>query len=407
MSIDVSGRLGEDHRHMDDIARFYVKCVLWLGVNDPGYVNAYFGPEKIREEALTVGVPPESVAGYAGELLAALDTVEPLSDNARVRHACLRGLVGALEARAGMLAGGGLSFDAAFGVPAPEDDPVWHEGLHAALDAALPGSGDLAGRYQAFMASFVVPPDRLCEVFSAAAAESRRRTAEHIRLPPGEGIEYLPGEGCSRYLGGGRSIVRVDVDRPVTIDQVLPGVCREGYPGRHTIRTIRDAVLVRGRGWIEHAVVPAASPLATVSEGAARFGVEVAFPDADRVGFTEEVLFPLAGFAPEDAALLNAVSATATDLFFSGAARVARGLADGALSREEACGILGDVLLLAPETAEACLGSIEGFGAYPAAVSEGYRRVRDYVEGDPARRWERFARILTEPLVPADLAGIP
>ena len=407
MSIDVSGRLGEDHRHMDDIARFYVKCVLWLGVHDPGYVSAYFGPEKIREEALTVTVPPESVAGYAGELLAALDTVEPLSDDARVRHACLRGMIGALEARAGLLAGGGLSFDAAFGVPAPEDDPGWYEGLHAALDAALPGSGDLAGRYQAFMASFVVPPDRLFEVFSAAVAESRRRTAEHIRLPPGEGIEYLPGEGCSRYLGGGRSIVRVDVDRPVTIDRVLPGVCREGYPGRHTIRTIRDAVLVRGRGWIEHAVVPAASPLATVSEGAARFGVEVAFPGADRVGFAEEVLFPLAGFAPEDAALLDAVSATATDLFFSGAARVARGLADGALSREEACGILRDVLLLAPETAEAYLGSIEGFGAYPVAVSEGYRCVRDYVGSDPARRWERFARILTEPLMPADLAGTP
>jgi hypothetical protein len=199
----------------------------------------------------------------------------------------------------------------------------------------------------------------------------------------------------------------VDVDRPVTIDRVLPVVCREGYPGRHTLRTIRDAVLVRGRGWIEHAVVPAASPLATVSEGAARLGVEVAFPAADRVGFAEEVLFPLAGFAPEDAALLDAVSATATDLFFSGAARVARGLADGALSREEACGILRDVLLLAPETAEAYLGSIEGFGAYPAAVSEGYRRVRDYVGSDPARRWERFARILTEPLMPADLAGTP
>ena len=76
------------------------------------------------------------------------------------------------------------------------------------------------------------------------------------------------------------------------------------------------------------------------------------------------------------------------------------------LSREEACGILRGVLLLAPETAEAYLGSIE-VRAYPAAVSEGYRRVRDYVGSDPARRWERFARILTEPLMPADLAGTP
>jgi len=42
-----------------------------------------------------VTVPPESVAGYAGELLAALDTVEPLSDDARVRHAVSGGWSGA------------------------------------------------------------------------------------------------------------------------------------------------------------------------------------------------------------------------------------------------------------------------------------------------------------------------
>ncbi|MFA5614448.1 MAG: hypothetical protein WC993_08275 [Methanoculleus sp.] len=403
MLIDVSGSLEEDHHHMDDIARFYVKCALWLGESDPGYVNTYFGPERLREEALTVEVPPESVAGYAGELLATLDTIEPLSDDARVRHAGLRGLVRALEARAR----GSFDFDAAFGVPAPGDDPGWFEGFHTALDGILPGSGDLAGRYRGFMAPFVVPPDRFFEVFVAAVAESRRRTAEHIMLPPGEGIEYLAREGCSRYLGGGRSLIRVHIDHPVTIDRILPLACSEGYPGRHTIQAIRDAVLVQGRDWIEHTVVPVASPFATITEGGARFGVEMAFPGADRTKFTEAVLFPLAGLEPDGAALLDSVSAITTGLFYSGTARVAAGLAAGTLSREEACGILKDVLLLTPEMAEDCLRCIEGFGAYPAAVHEGYRRVRDYVGASGPRQWERFARILTAPLMPADLADTP
>ncbi|NLA38261.1 MAG: hypothetical protein GX882_02515 [Methanomicrobiales archaeon] len=396
MFIDVSDHPEEDHHRMDYIARFYLKCVLWLGIHDPGYVSAYFGPEEIREEALVVSVSPESVAGYAGELLASLDAIEPLSDDARVRRAGLQGLVGALAARAGMFAGQPLSFDAAFGVPAPEDDPGWFEGFHTALDGILPGSGGFAGRYKRFMAGFVVPPDRVFEVFVAAVAEGRRRTAGHIMLPPGEEIEFIAGEGVSRYIGGGRSRIYVDAGRPVTIDRILPLACSEGYPGRHTIRAIREAVLVRGRGWIEHSVIPSASPFATVTEGAARFGVEMAFPGVDRVRFAEEILFPLAGLDPADAALLDSVSSITADLFFLGAARVAA----GALSPEG----LG-LLLLTPEAAEACLRSIEGFGAYPVAVSEGYRRVRDYV-GAPGR-WDVFARVLTEPLLPADLAGTP
>ncbi|MCM2465518.1 hypothetical protein [Methanoculleus oceani] len=404
-----TGENAADTGDMDAVARFYVKCVLWLGAHDPSYVDAYFGPAAVREEALTVTVPPDRIAGYAADLLATLDRIDPdrLGDAGRMRHACLQGMVRALEVRAGLLAGKSLAFDAEaealFGVPPPEDDPAWYEELHAALDASLPGTGDLAGRYRAFMDSFVIPPDRLERVFAAAFAESRRRTAEHLPLPAGERLEVAyvtgkPWEAYNRYLGDGTSLVQVNADLPVTIDRPLTHACREGYPGHHTMWTIREAALVRARGWIEHSVVP----LATVAEGAARFGEEMIFPGPERVRFREEVLFPLAGFDPADAALVDAVSTAATDLTFSGNTRVARGLLDGALSREDACGLLRDVLLLDPETAEARLRVIEELGAYPVALSEGYRLVRDYV-GDGADRWERFARVLAEPVLPGDL----
>ncbi|MDK2989196.1 MAG: hypothetical protein PWR16_725 [Methanoculleus sp.] len=408
-----TGGSAAEARDLDAVARFYVKCVLWLGVHDPIYVDAYFGPAAVQEEALTVTVPPDRIAGYAADLLATLDRIEPdrLEDAGRMRHAYLRGMVRALEARAGILAGKGLAFDAGaealFGVAAPEDDPAWYEGLHAALDADLPGNGDLAGRYRTFMDSFAIPPDRLEPVFAAAFAESRRRTAEHLPLPAGERLEVAyvtgePWEAHNRYLGDGTSLVRVNADLPVTVDRPLTHACHEGYPGHHTMRAVREAALVRARGWIEHSVVPLASPLATVGEGAARLGEEMIFPAPERVRFLEEILFPLAGFDPADAALVDAVSTTATDLLFPGNTRVARGFIDGALSREEACGLLRDVLLLDPEAAEAHLRFIEEFQAYPVALSEGYRLVRDYV-GSGADRWERFAHVLTEPVLPGDL----
>lgn len=402
-----------ESRDMDAVARFYVKCVLWLGVHDPNSVGAYFGPAAVREEALMVTVPPDRVAGYAADLLATLDRIDPdrLEGARHMRHACLQGMVRALEARARLLAGESPSFDgeaeALFGVSAPEDDPAWYEGLHAALDADLPGTGDLPGRYRAFMDSFVIPPEGQEQVFAAAFAESRHRAAEHLPLPVGERLDvgYVTGEpceACNRYLGDGTSLVRVRGDLPVTIDRPLTYACREGYPGHHTMRAIREAGLVRARGWIEHSVVTLASPLTTVAEGAARLGAGMIFPGLERVRFWEETLFPLAGFDPSDAALVDAVSTAAMDLNLTGNARVAGGLIDGTLSREGACRILQDILLLDPGTAEAHLRFIEEFRAYPVALAQGYRLIRDYV-GSGTDRWERFAHVLTEPVLPGDL----
>lgn len=408
--MEPSTHTGENAADIDAVARFYVKCVLWLGQHDPNFVEAYFGPEAVREEALTVSVPPDRVAGYAADLLATLDRIEPghLDDPWRRRRAYLQGMIRALESRAAILAGKRPGFDAEvrslFGIAVPEDDPDYYGGLHTTLDSHLPGTGDLASRYRGFMESFLVPADRLETVFAEAVAESRRRTAEHLPLPAGERLEVaaVSGEGCSRYQGGGRSLVGVGTTTPFTIDRVLAHACRHGYPGRHTIRAIREAALVRARGWIEHSVIPLASPFTTVAEGAALYGEEMIFPDRERIRFYEEVLFPLAGFDPADAGLLDTVAGAAAALELAGNARAARGYLASLLSREEACRLLQDVLLLDRERAEARLRFIEEFRGYPVAIFWGCRLVREYV-GSGADRWERFTRILTDPVLPGDL----
>ena len=410
-----TGENAAEARDMDAVARFYVKCALWLGVHDPVFVDAYFGPAAVRDEALTVTVPPDRIAGYAADLLATLDRIDPdrLEEAGRMRHTHLREMIRALNTRAGILAGEKLSFDAEtealYGVAATEDDTDWYGELHATLDARLPGDGDLSVRYRAFMDSYVIPSDRLEPVFAAAFAESRRRTVERLPLPAGERLEIgytagEPWEAFIRYLGDGTSLVRVNADLPVTIDRALAYACHEGYPGRHTMRTIRETALVRARGWIEHSVVTLASPLATVAEGAAVLGEEMIFSGHERAQFFEEVLFPLAGFEPEDAGLFDAVVTASTALNRTGNARVARKYLGGVLSREEACRHLRDVLLLDREAAEARLRLIEEFRAYPVALAEGYRIVRDYV-GEGAGRWERFVHALTEPVLPGDLTS--
>ncbi|WP_048114300.1 hypothetical protein [Methanoculleus sp. MH98A] len=410
-----TGKNAAEARDMDAVARFYVKCALWLGTHDPVFVDAYFGPAAVRDEALMVTVPPDRIAGYAADLLATLDRIDPdrLEGAGRMRHTHLREMIRALEARAGILAGESTTFDAEiealYGVAAPEDDPAWYDEPHAVLDSRLPGNGDLSARYRAYMDSFVIPPGGLEPVFAAAFAESRRRTAERLLLPAGERLEIgyasgEPWEAYVRYLGDGTSLIRVNADLPVTVDRALAYACHEGYPGRHTMRAIREAALVRARGWIEHSVVTLASPIATVAEGGAVLGEEMIFPAPERARFFEEVLFPLAGFEPADADLFDAVVTASTALNLTGNARVAHGYLGGALSREEAFRLLQDVLLLDPKAAQVRLRFIEEFRAYPVALAQGYRIVRDYV-GDGTDRWERFVHALTEPVLPGDLTS--
>ncbi|KDE54923.1 hypothetical protein EI28_10705 [Methanoculleus sp. MH98A] len=133
-------------------------------------------------------------------------------------------------------------------------------------------------------------------------------------------------------------------------------------------------------------------------------GEEMIFPAPERARFFEEVLFPLAGFEPADADLFDAVVTASTALNLTGNARVAHGYLGGALSREEAFRLLQDVLLLDPKAAQVRLRFIEEFRAYPVALAQGYRIVRDYV-GDGTDRWERFVHALTEPVLPGDLTS--
>jgi hypothetical protein len=49
---------------------------------------------------------------------------------------------------------------------------------------------------------------------------------------------------------------------------------------------------VKDRGWTEFSIYPLFSPQSLIAEGTANFGIEVAFPGAERVAFEQRVLFP-------------------------------------------------------------------------------------------------------------------
>ena len=87
----------------------------------------------------------------------------------------------------------------------------------------------------------------------------------------------------------------MNTDLPIYIDRAIDLACHEGYPGHHVYNVLLEKTPGADRGWIEFTVYPLFSPQSLIAEGTANYGIEVAFPQADRVALRADVLFPLAG----------------------------------------------------------------------------------------------------------------
>ena len=178
---------------MDDIAERYVKLVLAVGRYDPDYVDAYYGPDQWRAEAEKNKQPLDSIAAEAGTLISRLDAIDPsgwTDDMLKLRREYLKGQLSALAARVEMLNGKKYTFDEEskllYDAVAPSYKAEHFKAILKEIDSLLPGEGTTRERFEKFHSQFVIPAGKVDTVFEAAIRECRRRTKEHITLPPGE-----------------------------------------------------------------------------------------------------------------------------------------------------------------------------------------------------------------------------
>ncbi|HEX6202556.1 MAG TPA: hypothetical protein VF100_06095 [Thermoanaerobaculia bacterium] len=411
---------------MDRIAREYVDLVLELGVHDPGYVDAYYGPAEWQEDAeaspRSVGEIREAAERLATEVGVVEVPAGLAADEAelvRLRRAWFGKQLRAIAGRARMLSGERLTFDeesaVLYDAVAPHHDAAHFERLLAEVDRAVPGEAPLPERLAAWREEFVIPPERLSAVFDAAIAECRRRTAERIELPSGEGfrVEYVTDEPWSAYnwyQGGYQSLIQVNTELPIYVDRAIDLACHEGYPGHHVYNALLEKHLVDDRGWVELSVYPLFSPQSLIAEGTANFGIDVAFPGEERQAFERDVLFPLAGLDPARVDEYYRVLDLLDGLDYAGN-EAARRYLDGEIDRQAAVDHLVRYGLSTPERAAQRVRFFDTYRSYVINYNLGQDLVRAWVEAegggedDPARRWEVFARLLTTPRVPSALAA--
>lgn len=407
---------------MDAIAEQYVKLVLRVGQHDADYVDAYYGPPEWRPAKDAPAAPLGTLRAEAEQVLEALgDLPRPEEELPALRHEFLTRQTRAVEARLRMLAGEKLPFDEEsrllYDAVAPTHPASHFEATLAELEGRLPGEGPLTARYERFKRDFIIPKAKLDAVFDAAIDACRSRTRAHVELPPNERftLEYVTGKpwsGYNWYQGGAASLIQINTDLPIYIDRAIDLACHEGYPGHHVYHMLMEEHLARRRGWVEFSVYPLFAPQSLIAEGAANFGIEVAFPGAERAAFERERLFPLAGLDPARANEYYAVLDLTERLTYA-QNEAARAYLDGRMSRREAVGWLEKYAMSEPQRAEQRVRFIERYRAYVINYNLGKDLVRRHIESlggtpdRPEKRWQEFAALLSSPRLPSGLAGTP
>jgi len=412
---------------MNRIAESYVKLVLALGQHDPDYVDAYYGPLEYRVEVEAEGRRPlADIRSEAIGLISDLQARQPEEPRpedgpeaclARLRHDFLTRQLQSLVARIDQLSGRRMTFEeesqALYDAVAPRYDEAHFQEMLGQLDAVLPGKGPVVDQLDQFLQSFTIQRERLDVVFRAAVAECRRRTAEHLEIPPDESFEvvYVTGKPWTTYnlyKGGYRSLIQVNTDLPIYIGRAVDLASHEGYPGHHVHNMVLERRFVRGRGWPELSVQPLFSPQSLIAEGAASFGTEVVFPGHERIAWEKEKLFPLAGLDPYRVERYYAVQELVRKLSYAGN-EAARRYLDGEIAREQAVDWMRRYALHPKEHAEQRIRFVERYRSYVISYNRGLDLVKEYIHrhggtpDDPQKRWEVFEELLSAPRVPSRL----
>jgi hypothetical protein len=405
---------------MNAIAEAYVKLVLALGELDSSYVDAYYGPPQWREQAHRQTRALSEIHEQAEALMIQLSSaaLEPDVDPRlqELRRGYLRNQLGALNARAGLLQGLKLSFDdearALYDINPPHYQETDFAPALRVLDQLLPqGSGTLSQRYNAFLERYAVPPARLDAVMRAAIEAARAATLAHLPLPPGERFElaYVSGKPWSAYnwyQGEFTSHIELNTGLPISVSRVVELAVHEGYPGHHVYNVLLEQHLYRERGWVEWCVYPLYSPQSLIAEGSADYGIELAFPPAQRLRLVQQ-LFQVAGFDPAQAAAYDEVVRAGRRLG-PAAIEAARRYLDGQLTAGQTAQWLQDYALASPARAQQRVAFFDSLRSYIVNYSYGEELVRGYIErlAGPAAdaRWAAYAQLLSTPRTPLDLA---
>ncbi|MDP4506128.1 hypothetical protein [Nonomuraea turcica] len=380
---------------MHDWQRDYAMLALRINRLAGGALLIYRGPEAWSTQAASE--PPPSPGALA-------DEAERLLESAP--SAYLAGHVRAMRAVARYLDGERLPLAEyarqCLGLePRRLPEEVFEE-AHGELDAALPkGPGSLAERLQAWQAAHTLGQiERLPDLVARAVAETRARTNAIIPLPEDEvvGCRLVEGvsfHGAGDYEGGLRSTIHINKAIPFNLADLLYLVAHEGHPG-HIAESMLKEIHLAGRA--DRRVRFMVSPSFVLSEGLGLLAEEILFPGDEAQVWLNRRVFPETGIRPSgDLAAIHHAKNVLWGVWGNVAFLAAEGRTDADLAA-----YLARWSLYSDAEVALVLGLLRPSPTSPYIF--GYFHGWELLRPWAATRPERVRRLLTEQLLPSDVA---
>jgi hypothetical protein len=292
----------------------YVELALAIEQHIPGYIDAYYGPIELRQRAESAGkLPIGDLAKKASNLRRLAQVDASLGTQ---RQDFLSRQLRAMETTLGILQGEKFSLveevDRLYDVTPQWTSEIVLEEAHRVLDNLLPPGNSLIERMLQRNHQLEVAVEHMEKLLHQIIDNLRARTQWRPLFSSDEHFEIhlvnnQPWGAYNWYLGNGHSRIDVNTDLPLCITTLVDLMAHEGYPGHHTERSIKDNILFRESGQIEHCVVLINSPECVVSEGIATLALETIMSLDELIAWQTEVLFPQAGFDNLNAQNENAI----------------------------------------------------------------------------------------------------
>ncbi|WP_229780685.1 hypothetical protein [Deinococcus malanensis] len=386
-----------------DIAERYIRLAHAIDAHAPGFIDGYGGPQEWADRQER---DPAQLRLEANDLAVRVEEVAE-----EQRRAWLAVQVRAMQTMTRLLAGEQLRYSdevrGLYDIEPRRADPAALDASLRVLEDALPGSGSLVDRKNALRDRVVVPPSALLDVTAPILAELRERTRTRFGLPQGEGfsiglVSGKPWGGYNWPLGGLQSRIDINTDLPVTLTGLPDLMAHEGYPGHHTEHSTKEARLVRERGWQEHHIQLLNAPECVVSEGVATNALDAVMTREEVHSWLTGELAAHAGLDPDDvAAMLRVSEAQSSMKGVSGAAAML--LHEDGRPESEVIEFLSRYNVVTEQHARKNLEFITqpNLRAYIFTYSVGSDLVRGFMA---SHRQGAFARLLSEPLTPGQLA---
>ncbi|HZO74898.1 MAG TPA: hypothetical protein VFB60_22010 [Ktedonobacteraceae bacterium] len=390
--------------HIDKVVRAAYECP---------FVEAYYGPPAWESQA--EAEPVMAPADLVRQSMALADTL-PLQGFPSQRATYLGKHVKAMETLCRKLSGEPLSL--AEGARYCLDiQPAWtpeeqFEQAHALYESVLPGTGNLAERWQTYRASLAFPsdqPDALIDFIKQAYAEARKRTKAFIDLPEEETIEIeyraeWEHDAAAYYEGNYRTHIVMNVaSTGAYLSRLFDHkVCHEGYPGHHTDYILKEQLLYRQQGYVEHAINLTLCPQRVIEEGIAQMAHAMIFAEGEAEQWIAEHVYRTIQKEVDPIVLLRLRQASE---MLGGVWDNAAMLLDEGRSEREVNQYLTTHILLAPDQAAQMVTHLKHpiWGRNELTYLSGKKLMQPWLQG--ADKLAVFRRFLTEQITPSQLIG--